>query len=58
MTKEMVMAVARHLLTAAGGALVARGVVDAGSADLIVGGLVAAIGVAWSYFDKRKRLAA
>lgn len=58
MTKEMVMAVARHLLTAAGGALVARGALDAGSADLIVGGLVAAIGVAWSYLDKRQRLAA
>lgn len=54
MNKDMVLALARHVLTGVGASLVTKGVVDAGSADLIVGGLVAAIGVAWSYWDKRQ----
>lgn len=53
--QAMIMGVARHLLTAAGGALVARGVIDAGTAETAIGALVALAGVAWSVFEKRAK---
>ncbi len=51
----MILGLARHLLTAAGGALVAKGYVDAGTAETAVGALVALIGVGWSVWEKRGR---
>lgn len=53
--KPMTMGIARHLLTAAGGALVARGAIDAGTAETAIGALVTLIGVAWSMWEKRAR---
>jgi hypothetical protein len=52
---QMIQGVFRHLLTAAGGALVAKGVVDAGTAEAAIGALVTLIGVGWSVWEKRQR---
>lgn len=53
--QAMIMGVARHILTAAGGALVAKGVVDAGTAETAVGAVVTLVGVGWSLYEKRVR---
>jgi hypothetical protein len=53
MSKQFVFSLIRHGLTAGAGVLVAKGAVDAGSADVIVGGLMAAVAVGWSYAEKR-----
>lgn len=52
---QVIQGVARHLLTAAGGALVAKGVVDAGTAEATIGALVTLIGVGWSIWEKGRR---
>lgn len=52
---QMIQGVLRHVLTAGGGYLVAKGVVDAGNAELAVGALVTLGGVGWSIFEKRAR---
>lgn len=51
----MVQAVLRHLLTAGGTVLVTKGVLDAGSAEAVVGALVTLAGVVWSLVEKRGR---
>jgi hypothetical protein len=57
MNKNIITAVARHLLTAIGGSLVALGVLDESSAAEAAGAVAALIGVGWSIWEKR-RLAA
>jgi hypothetical protein len=54
MNSEMITAVVRHILTAVGGYFVAKGAVDHGTVEAIVGGVVAAIGLGWSIFNKLK----
>lgn len=48
------MGIARHLLTLAGGYLVAKGTIDAAAAETLVGAGVSIVGVVWSVLDKRK----
>lgn len=55
MMKDMVLGIARHLLTAGGGALVAQGTLDAATAQTAVGALVTLVGVGWSVYEKSKR---
>lgn len=55
MGKDFVLSIVRHLLTSAGTVLVAKGYVDAGAFDAIVGGVLAAVGLAWSWKDKAAR---
>jgi hypothetical protein len=55
MTKEIIQSLARHILTAAGALLVSKGAVAQSEAEAIVGGVVAAIGLAWSVWDKFKK---
>jgi hypothetical protein len=45
--------VVRHVLTIAAGVLIQRGVLDESSAEAIVGGVIAIIGVAWSWRSKK-----
>lgn len=52
--KETILGVVRHILTAAGGYLSANGIATADDVNLIVGGVVAAVGVVWSVLQKRK----
>ncbi len=44
----------RHILTAAGGALVARGSLVEGELELAVGAIITLAGVIWSALAKRK----
>jgi|NOAtaT_6_FD_contig_21_6847359_length_262_multi_3_in_0_out_0_1 hypothetical protein len=55
MSPEIIGAVLRHILTAVGGYFVAKGVVDQGSVEAIVGGVVASVGLAWSLLVKVKK---
>ncbi len=53
MNKEQVLGVVRHILTAVGGALVAKGVVDSEVMLEGVGAIMAVAGFLWSLTDKR-----
>ena len=44
----------RHSLTAAGGYLVAKGMIDEGSVETVVGAIIALAGVVWSAVAKKK----
>ena len=55
MNSAIVSAVARHLLTVIGGAYAMKYGIDGASLDAIIGGMSAAAGVAWSFWDKRQR---
>jgi len=49
---EKTSGIIRHVLTIAAGVLIQRGMLDESSAEAIVGGLIAMIGVAWSWRAK------
>ncbi len=51
----MIYGLLRHVLTMAGGYLVAKGYVAEGDVETIVGAVLALGGVAWSALDKRGR---
>lgn len=55
MTRDMWLGLLRHVLTAAGGILVARGAVDAGTMEMAVGGAVTLGAAGWSVWEKRSR---
>jgi len=55
MTREMWLGLARHILTALGGFFVAKGAVDAATAEVIVGATITLGGAAWSIVDKTRR---
>lgn len=55
MTKEIVQSLARHILTALGALLVSKGAVGHSEVEAVVGGIVAAIGLGWSVWDKFKK---
>lgn len=44
----------RHLLTTAGGWLVAQGKMDPGDVETLTGAALAIVGVAWSVWHKRQ----
>lgn len=52
--QEKILGIVRHILTAAGGGLIASGTADEATVQTIVGGIIAAAGVVWSWFNKRK----
>jgi hypothetical protein len=54
MNKEQVLGFIRHAFTFGGGIAVAKGILDEGTVTLIVGGVVAIAGIAWSIVDKIK----
>lgn len=53
MTKEMVWGVARAILAAAGGYLVAKGMVDAGTLETVLGALGTIFAAGWSIWAKK-----
>ncbi len=53
MTRDMVLGLARHLMTFAGGMLATSGVVASSDVELGVGALVTLIGIVWSAFQKK-----
>lgn len=50
---SVVALVARHILTAAGAVLVTHGYVDESTVQEIVGALSTAVGLIWSYYNKK-----
>ena len=48
------MGLVRHILTAAGGYLVAQGAMDAAAAETLVGASATIVGVLWSVYEKRR----
>ena len=54
MNRDMWLGLARHFLTTIGGFFVAKGAIDADTANAVVGAVVTLGGVAWSLADKRK----
>jgi hypothetical protein len=55
MNVEIITSLVRHLLTLAGGYFVSKGIVDHASSEAIIGGVVAAVGVAWSIVHNLKK---
>ena len=55
MPNAAVMGIARHLLTIAGGFLVAQGTIDAAGVETLIGAGVAIVGVVWSIWDKKAK---
>lgn len=51
---EMIAGLVRHLLTFGGGWLVTKGLVDEGTMNELVGGLMTVIGIVWSVAQKWK----
>ena len=54
MTKEQILGIVRHTLTAIGGMAVILGYYDESTVTQIIGGLMTAIGFVWSVVDKNK----
>ena len=57
MNSEAILGIIRHVLTTAGGALVANGTLDANQLNTGAGALVVLIGVIWSVVAKKKAAA-
>jgi len=55
MSKEQILGLIRHLLTAAGGAVLMSGYFDEALVTEVTGGLMTAIGFVWSFIDKVKK---
>ena len=53
--KDVILGLARHLLTAGAGVLVAHGYAAQADVQLIVGGLLALLGAGLSAYDKLKK---
>jgi hypothetical protein len=53
-TQDFIFSMLRHFLTLGAGYLVAHGIADAGTAETLVGGVMAAIAVAWSWYTHKK----
>lgn len=54
MNMDMILGLVRHILTAAGGVLVAKGVIDEGTLTQVVGAVITLGGVIWSVLAKKK----
>lgn len=48
--RDFFFSLARHILTAGAGWLVAKGFADAATAETLIGGIMAALGVGWSWY--------
>lgn len=59
-TKSLIASALRHIMTAAAGMLVGYGLLETGQADNFVtiasGFVIGAIGLGWSYFQKRRTI--
>lgn len=53
MSKEQLLGIIRHVLTFAGGILMAKGMVTEGWVSDVVGALMTLIGSIWSVADKK-----
>jgi hypothetical protein len=53
MTQEQIYGVIRHVLSAAGGILIAKGLISDGSWTELTGAAMALVGVIWSIVSKK-----
>ena len=49
MSKEKLLGIVRHVLTFGGGFLMAKGLVDEATLNVIVTGVIALVGAVWSW---------
>lgn len=55
MNKDKILGIVRHVLTFAGGYLVAKGIVSESALPEAISGLLTIVGIVWSVFDKNDR---
>jgi len=55
MSKDMVWGIVRAILAAGSGYFVAKGVVDAGTAETVLGAIGVLFTAGWSIWDKKSR---
>lgn len=55
MSKEQILGLIRHLITAVGGAVVMLGYLDSALVTEATGGIIAAVGFVWSFVEKIKK---
>jgi len=54
MNKDQVLGLVRHILTFAGGILIAKGLATDAMANELVGSAISLVGVVWSIVSKKK----
>ena len=54
MTQEQLLGIVRHILTAAGGIIIARGLVSEALWEQIAGAALTVAGLVWSILSKKK----
>ena len=54
MNKDQVLGLVRHILTFAGGILIAKGLVTDAMTNELVGSIISLVGVVWSIVSKKK----
>jgi hypothetical protein len=54
-TKEQILGVLRHGLTALGGFLIGKGILDESTAEIIIASFITLAGTVWSVIDKNKK---
>ena len=56
MNKEQVLGIVRHVLTFAGGFIVAKGWIDQGVLPEVIGAVITIVGAVWSAFAPEKKV--
>jgi hypothetical protein len=54
-TRSMLLALLRHGLTTAGGALTTQGLASSDEVNQLAGAVITIVGIVWSIFEKRAR---
>jgi hypothetical protein len=55
LTREQIEGIIRHTLTAVGGVLITKGLIDEAILTEVVGAAITITGIVWSIIDKRKK---
>jgi hypothetical protein len=55
LTREQIEGIIRHTLTAVGGVLITKGLIDETILTEVVGAAITITGIVWSIIDKRKK---
>jgi len=55
MNKQQVLGIVRHVLTFGAGFLIAKGKLEPGAAESLIGGLLTVIGGVWSIISPEKK---
>jgi hypothetical protein len=53
LTREQVLGIVRHVLTFAGGIVIAKGIADESTVNEIIGGVITLTGAIWSVVAKK-----